>query len=271
MHKFFFLAGLHRSGNTVLSAILNQNPQFYVSPLSPLLQYMWLSYYTKNTFEISVTNPMDSIRADRMIIDMPKSYYADVNKPYIFERNKAWANPGNINLIRQYIDNNPKIVVTVRPLRECVASFINVDKELLMLDMKNSEFPFDDTVSENDNLVNYILNGNMLDTLFWINESLSNPDTKDIIHLVKYDDLLNNPDETLNSVYKFLELDEFKHDFQNIKVAEKPLDEQVGISADLHGIRSSIGRSSLKVEDVLSEQAINACNQMDLISINHIK
>ena len=34
------MAGLQRSGATVLSAILNQNPDLWVSPASPLFQMM---------------------------------------------------------------------------------------------------------------------------------------------------------------------------------------------------------------------------------------
>ena len=32
--KMFFLSGLPRTGNTLLSAILNQNPDIYCTPIS---------------------------------------------------------------------------------------------------------------------------------------------------------------------------------------------------------------------------------------------
>ena len=34
---YFFLAGLPRAGGTLLGAILNQNPDIYVGPTSPIL------------------------------------------------------------------------------------------------------------------------------------------------------------------------------------------------------------------------------------------
>ena len=40
MKKYYFIAGLHRSGVTLLSSILNQNPRFYSGPLSPVLGIM---------------------------------------------------------------------------------------------------------------------------------------------------------------------------------------------------------------------------------------
>ncbi|NBP58534.1 sulfotransferase, partial [bacterium] len=35
--KYYFISGLPRSGSTLLSAILNQNPRFYSGPNSPVV------------------------------------------------------------------------------------------------------------------------------------------------------------------------------------------------------------------------------------------
>ena len=40
MKTFYFLAGLPRSGSTVLASILNQNPEVYVTPTSPMLDLL---------------------------------------------------------------------------------------------------------------------------------------------------------------------------------------------------------------------------------------
>ena len=39
--RFYFMAGLPRSGSTLLSSILNQNPKFYSGPSSPVLSTMY--------------------------------------------------------------------------------------------------------------------------------------------------------------------------------------------------------------------------------------
>ena len=41
--KFYFDCGLPRSGSTLLTALLNQNPQIYAGTLSPVFELM---YYT---------------------------------------------------------------------------------------------------------------------------------------------------------------------------------------------------------------------------------
>ena len=38
--KYYFMGGLPRSGSTLLSSILNQNPRFYSGPSSPVLGAM---------------------------------------------------------------------------------------------------------------------------------------------------------------------------------------------------------------------------------------
>ena len=41
MKKIYYLAGLPRTGNTLLGSILNQNPKIKVSPNSILVELVW--------------------------------------------------------------------------------------------------------------------------------------------------------------------------------------------------------------------------------------
>ena len=50
---------------------------------------------------------------------------------------------------------------------------------------------------------------------------------KKIIHLVEYSDIVQNPRETMNKIYNFLELPNFKHNFDNIEKIEKENDSSV--------------------------------------------
>ena len=46
--KFHFDCGLPRSGSTLLTAILNQNPQIHAGTLSPVFEVM---YYTNDILQ----------------------------------------------------------------------------------------------------------------------------------------------------------------------------------------------------------------------------
>ena len=61
---YHFLAGLPRSGNTLLSAILNQNPDIYSTPLSPLPTFMWDFANSANNSEQVNRNVENKIKTE---------------------------------------------------------------------------------------------------------------------------------------------------------------------------------------------------------------
>jgi len=46
--QFFYLTGIFRCGNTLLTSILNQNPDLYVTPNSLVPDILWRTYNLKN-------------------------------------------------------------------------------------------------------------------------------------------------------------------------------------------------------------------------------
>ena len=56
MKKYFFLAGLPRSGNTLLSTILNQNPDLKVSSNSFLTEHIFDELIKKEKVKLSKKN-----------------------------------------------------------------------------------------------------------------------------------------------------------------------------------------------------------------------
>jgi sulfotransferase len=259
--QYFFLSGMFRSGNTVLASILNQNSNLYVSPLSPLVEYMWNCH--NENFEESFTFPNKNNKKN-MISKMIENFYEDINKPIIIDRNKTWANPSNIEMIKKYINNNPKIIFTIRPLEERIVSMINILKNNLLLDMKNNNFVYDDNISENDNIAEYLLNGNVYNLEYFAYSSYVKEENDKNIHLVKYEDLLKNPTDVLKNIYNFLEIDSFTHDFNNIKILEKELDAEVNLPEKMHKINSTLKNNNLIVSDFLSEKMIKKCREMNL-------
>ena len=101
LKKYYFIAGLHRSGSTLLSSILNQNPRFYSgSCLSPVLDLMSNieRFLPDHEFYKSSPRPEGAHKVVSSIID---NYYNDVNHPVIFDKNRGW--PMHVNYIESYI------------------------------------------------------------------------------------------------------------------------------------------------------------------------
>ena len=256
--QYHFLAGLHRSGNTVLSSILNQHPDIYSSPLSTLLEHIWVCHSATQNSENAMLNILDRQRSFNMVSGLPELYYKDINKPIVFDRNKCWTNPGNIELVKAYITQNPKIIFTTRPILECVASYIAIDKDTIIKNMSVSGYIQDPNLKENENIADYLISdySNFGMTRIWAMQSLDNPDNSGMIHVVKYEDLLSAPQETMDKIYNFLELESFKHNFKSIRKIEEYNDKVLGFAKDLHKVRRVLGKSDIRVEDYLTPYTI---------------
>ena len=53
------------------------------------------------------------------------SYYKDWDAKYIIDRGN-WGTPTNLDLLQQVIDNDVKIICTVRDIVEIIASFLKI-------------------------------------------------------------------------------------------------------------------------------------------------
>ena len=254
--KFYFLAGVHRSGNTLISSILNQNPDVYSSPLSPVAEYMWKCKTAREELEYE-KNTQHPDRTVNMISRILDNYYYDVKKPVVLDRDKNWAHPANVDMMKRYFDFKPKIVFTTRPIIEVMASFIAIDISMAIRWMNKSSFQPDTSLPLNDNLCDYLVSSDsQLTRVMLAFDSIHDPDNAGMIHVVKYEDLLNTPQETMDKIYDFLEIKSFQHNFKNIRKIEEYNEDAARLPKDLHKVRRVLGRSDVRVEDYLTPRSI---------------
>lgn len=260
---YHFLAGLPRSGNTLLSAILNQNPDIYSSPLSPLPTLMWDYERSLNYIEQINRNTENEARAKRLLSSFFDTFYKDVDKPIIIDREKNWGTTSNINLIKDFVTPNPKIIFTVRDILEIIASFIAMDSEYLKINTANSNPFLNNYRSSEDSIAEYLMqpNGDIDRTLSSL-ASAFHPENNGMFHIVEYNDLVLKPEETMSGIYEFLELPEYKHNFSKIEKLELDNDEKLGLPSNLHSIRESLSNSSTST-DILSEYIRHKYSNME--------
>jgi sulfotransferase len=261
---FYFLAGLPRTGNTLLSSIFNQNPLIYSSPLSPVCQYAWELHKSLVKQEPGINQ--DQVNGTHYIMqNLLKNFYSDIDSPIIIDRQKWWGIPNNLALLKNYIEPDPKIIFTARPIIEILASFIvNTPIKIRITHMKNEGYIRNLEIPLNDDYCDFLMRpeGYMQYLLLTINEILK-PENKNTFCLVEYDSLINNPKETLDRIYKFLNLEPFEHDFNNIKKLEIDDDEKIGLPKDWHKVRKTISKKSRDPKDVLSEYTLNKYSNME--------
>jgi sulfotransferase len=253
--QFYFLAGLPRSGNTLLSSILNQNPNIYSSPISPVVEYMWILSRSMMTME-EVLTAENNDRSINIIKNILPHYYNDVKENIIIERHKGWALKLNLEMIKEYITPEPKIIFTKRPALEILASYISLNNSNPYLEsiMFADGWKYDAAITMNDNICNYLMSpvgqvGHLLNSL----EEVNKEENKDIFCVVDYNDLVSNPKEELDKIYNFLNMKKYKHDFKKVFKLEKDYWGKIGLPSNIHEIRPEVFRNSKEPKDVLSK------------------
>ena len=261
--KYHFLAGLPRSGNTMLSALLNQNPDIYSTPLSPISSLMWNFADSCNTLESTNRNTENKIKSEIFLSSFMDNYYKEVEKPVVIDREKAWGTPANLNIIKQYITPTPKIIFTVRDILEIIASFIKMDADYLKNGAYNSNYYMANYRSEKDLVAEFLMepNGDIGKGLLSL-ASAFYPENKGMFHIVEYNNLVFNPEETMAGIYNFLDMPNYEHNFKKIQKVETDNDEILGLPKDLHDIRKSLSNSSTSI-DILSDYIKHKYSNME--------
>lgn len=260
---YHFLAGLPRSGNTLLSALLNQNPDIYSTPLSPLPTFMWDFLNATNNIEHVNRNIENRIKSEIFLSSFMDNYYKEVEKPVVIDREKAWGTPSNLNVIKTFITPTPKIIFTVRDILEIIASFVKMDAQYLKNEIHNKSYYINNYRSPKDVICEHLMasNGDIDKGLLSLASAFF-PENKGIFHIVEYNDLVFNPDDTMAKIYDFLEMPHYEHNFTKIKKLEEDDDEAVGLPKNLHDIRKSISQSATDVS-ILSDYIQHKYSNME--------
>ena len=257
MKNLFFLSGIARSGSTLLGSILNQNPNIYVSPTSPLMDLFCLTEIDYQKMDIQYTFDKETTTNNLHKV-LANTFYQHIDKPYIIDKHRGW--PKNVNQIKQYITDTPKIICTWRPIAENICSFL----KLIEKDPNNS---VDKDLRERGLETNTYNRAMML----WYNYSTDPYESlkyglenyRESILIVNYDDIINNIENELTRTYKFLEIPEFKHTFDNITNTCSEVKDAAWGFEGLHNIRSSISKTSNDPRTVLGKDLFEFFTKFD--------
>ncbi|NDB60020.1 sulfotransferase [bacterium] len=263
---YYFMAGLPRSGSTILSAILNQNPDIYSGPSSPISGLMvQLENYMAND-ELFLAYPKIE-QAKQIISNTLTHYYSDVTKPIIIDKNRSWVN--RLDYISNYFGIYPKVLCPVRNIDEILTSFISMHRRNPY--ETNGKINFIDEILVKNNIP--LTDDNRCELLasdsgilgqsyIGLKDALLKGHEKQL-HFIEYNDLIKNPEETMKKIYDFLELPYFKHDFNNLINLHQEDDTKIYGIPDMHSVRKELKSTSLNPEEVLSERILNQCKNAE--------
>jgi len=269
---YFFMAGLPRSGSTLLSAILNQNPDIHVGANSDVAALMLALHQTASVSE-SFHAGFDPESYKNVIEKLPENFYSHIDKPYIIDKNRNWGTLENLELASTFTDKI-KIIAPVRPILEILASFVNLAENNPdnYIDRFVSNYPVSDFRAKNDARCDGLMAANhSIEMNILSIASALHPQHREKFEFVAYGDLISKPKRVIDSIYDFLEIPKFEHSYQNLNWDLMANESNVYGIPNLHKIRSKIDKSKTDVS-VLSDYVQNKYGQaLDFIFPNGIR
>jgi len=253
-----YLCGLPRSGNTILSTILNQNPNIAATANSVITEIFKDLHNLKNSDVFQ--NYPNHKSYDNVIKAVIPEYYKDWKESIIIDRG-PWGAPNNLKFLKHYVNPKPKIVVLVRDVLEVLASFIE------WADKNYDAFPNRAGTMDTEKRCDLLMNqdGLIVKELIAIKHLVDHhPGT---YKLVDYNDLVKNPEKIIKEIYEFYEIKSFKHNLKNFKqfkVNGMSYDDEV-VGANLHTIKTKgINKTKRNINKVLPKSIIKKYGNLNV-------
>jgi len=255
IEKVFFQSSLPRSLSTMLQNIIGQNPDFYVTPTSGVLELVFgarANYTTSPEFKAQDAKLMANGFKQFCHDGMLGYYNAITDKKYVMDKSRGWG------IYRGFLNEvypDPKIICMVRNLKDIVASYEKIfRKNQLTHDPIRNDLEARGTtiykrIDEWMDGRNTI--GRAVERLLgMITEGYDNK-----ILFVKAEDLCLYPENTMIRIYDYLGVEYFEHDFDNIQQITVEDDSVYGLSPELHLIRPKLELKQSDADSVIPKDA----------------
>ena len=234
MRKIHFISGLPRSGSTLLTNIILQNPKFASTATSSLLEFIlqirdnWIKLESHKSYP----DGQDKWNVIRAIMQN----YHNTDKEIIFDKNRGWSS--HIEFVEKVTGKKARIIACVRNLEDICSSFEKLfrknradgeihgefsNPQMKTIDGRMGVWTSDEGVIGRP----YV---SLLDTL---QRGLG-----DRILFFPYEGWTANPDFWFKRLYDFIGEDYYQHDFSNIEQVIRENDAGYGWGSDLHEIKS---------------------------------
>ena len=251
--KIFFQSSLPRAGSTLLQNIMGQNPEFYVTPTSGVLE---LVYAARNNY----TNSPEFKAQDSELMKIGFANFCNsgingffnsiTDKPYVIDKSRGWG------VHYQFLNSfypEPKIICVVRDLRGIFASMEKNFRKNQHLDsgiVNHAQMTGTTTEKRIDIWSSGQPVGISIERLYQVFREGINQK----MLFIRFEDLTSNPQKEIDRVYDYLGVNPFTHDFNNVQQITVEDDSVYGIYGD-HNIKSKIEPLKNDDKEILGQAA----------------
>ena len=236
--KYYFISGLPRAGNTILSSVLNQNPNITVTGKSFIPEIFY--DLKKLQFDDVVYSMCPNEKGITGIYNnVFHNFFSYTNTEYVIDRGE-WVTPFNYSILKQYCPNDVKIVLLVRNVLDIIKSFLKIceDNPNFVYNKKYNELDKNTLYqSEIDEKADIIMSKRSymdcaLAGIKWLQDKNL---LKDCL-IVDYDDLIKDMPDQVNKIYDYLNIPSYSHRYVDLKQLDDHNDKVLG--APIHKIRT---------------------------------
>jgi len=216
MPKIFFQASLPRAGSTLLQNLMGQNPDFYVTPTSGMMELIYGARHNyTECVEYKHSKEQELLKkafAEFCNSGLHGYTSAITDKKYFLDKGRSWGY--YYTWLETFLPYKPKIICMIRDLRDVFASMENAfrknpDKDIMVnwAEMRNNTVP-----KRIDSWASLPPIGIAIERI----EAMLQMGYADNILFVKYEDFCLRPDVEISRIYNYLEVPIFQHNFDYI-------------------------------------------------------
>ena len=247
--QLFFLVAMPRSGNTLFSSIMNQNPDIACTANSITLEIMKDLFLLKQTDVFQ--NYPDERSLDNVLDGVFDMYYKDWNYKYIIDRGPVMTT-GNLSLMQKHYKRPFKVVILLRDLMDVLASYIK------WFENEPTAFPNRYNCKNIEEKLSMLMNkdGAIAKDLEAIKNSYHYPE---MCHYIHYNDLTSNPEQVISKLYEFLQIPYYNHNFKTLKQFEvngRGYDDNI-VGNKMHTIKTEIKREENPYKQMIPRRIID--------------
>jgi len=242
----YFISGLPRSGSTLITNILKQNPEIHGESVSSLSSVFGTVNANWSNLDANKEYRNDKAKAG-VLNGILEGYYAHITKPIVFDKDRGWV--PLIGQLEAILGRQVKMIICVRNPAEILTSFEKMRKENPLF-FSN----VDAHLREGSNIASraYYYAGPEGPL------GLSHRNLKDAITMgyldrflfVDYNRYCNSPKSQTKRIYDFFQLPEFKHDFEKIEQEEEYNDLAIGLP-NLHKVKPTLDKTTVNCVEYL--------------------
>ena len=251
MKSYYFISGLPRSGSTLLSGILKQNPDFYADIASPVqgLTGNSIDVITSGENNLNITED----QRKNLMYGVFDGSYKHIEKPVIFDSSRDWTKKTPfLKALFPYT----KILCPVRDIVSILNSFETLLSKNCFYTKQINEKIFSENIFIRTQelfereIINYCS--------FLLEGCAMNPE---MIMLINYENLCKTPEKTMREVYKFLERPYYSHDFENVEYSNENFDKSCNLK-DLHTVKRKVEYNPPRC--ILPPEIVQKYNEMNM-------